>query len=67
MTIFRNHHDKYIEFSTNMSRMGLVIPEITCEMLEILRKQTQFCSVKPMSRVLSVKVQHLLTLTTWQA
>ena len=29
-----NHHKKYIEISTNMPNIGLVIPEITCEMLE---------------------------------
>ena len=29
-----NHHVKYIEISTNMPSIGLVIPEITCEMLE---------------------------------
>ena len=29
-----NHHEKYIQISTNMPSIGLVIPEITCEMLE---------------------------------
>ena len=30
-----NHHERCIEISTNMPSIGLVIPEITCEMLEI--------------------------------
>ena len=30
----RNHHEKCIQISTNMPSIGLVIPEITCEMLE---------------------------------
>ena len=30
----RNHHEKYIERSTNMPSIGLVIPEITYDMLE---------------------------------
>ena len=29
-----NHHEKCIQISTNMPSIGLVIPEITCEMLE---------------------------------
>ena len=29
-----NHHKKCIQISTNMPSIGLVIPEITCEMLE---------------------------------
>ena len=29
-----NHHEKYIEISTNMPCIALVIPEITCEMLK---------------------------------
>ena len=29
-----NHNEKCIQISTNMSSIGLVIPEITCEMLE---------------------------------
>ena len=34
MTIFWNHQEKCIQISTNMSSIGLVVPEITCEMLE---------------------------------
>ena len=30
----RNHNEKCIQISTNMPSIGLVIPEITCEMLE---------------------------------
>ena len=30
----QNHHEKCIQTSTNMPSIGLVIPEITCEMLE---------------------------------
>ena len=29
-----NHHEKCIQLSTNMPSIGVVIPEITCEMLE---------------------------------
>ena len=36
-----------------MPKIGLVIPEITCEMLEFWEK-TQFCSEKPMPRMVSV-------------
>ena len=49
-----NHHEKCIQISTNMPSFGLAFPEITCEMLN-LRKQIQFCSVKPMPSVVSVK------------
>ena len=31
-----NHNEKCIQISTNMPGIGLVIPEITCEMLEFL-------------------------------
>ena len=44
-----NHREKYIQKGTNMSDIDLVIPEITCEMLEFLRKHTTN------ARVLSVK------------
>ena len=30
-----NHHEKYIEISTNMPSIGLVILEITCEKLKL--------------------------------
>ena len=30
----RIHHDKCIQISTKMPSIGLVIPEITCEILE---------------------------------
>ena len=30
---FWNHHEKCIQMSTNMPSIGLVIPEITCQML----------------------------------
>ena len=60
----RIHHEKCIQISTNMPSIGLVIPEITCEMLRILRKQTQFCSVKPTPCVVSVKRYALLYLCT---
>ena len=29
-----NHHKKCLQISTNMPSFGLIIPEITCEMLE---------------------------------
>ena len=36
------HHEKSIQISTNMSRIGLVIPEITCEMLQFWENQHNF-------------------------
>ena len=37
-----NHHEKYIEISTNMPSIGLVIPELTCEMLEFWENKHYF-------------------------
>ena len=37
-----NHHEKCIQISTNMPSIGLVIPEITCEMLEFLENKHNF-------------------------
>ena len=34
-----NHHEKFIQISTNMPSIGLVIPEITCEMVELWRRK----------------------------
>ena len=41
-----------------MPGIGLVIPEITCEMLEFVRKPNQFRPVKPMLSVVSVNTGH---------
>ena len=38
----RNHHEKYIQISANMPSIGLVIPEITCEMLEFWENKHKF-------------------------
>ena len=51
----RNHHEKCIQISINIPSIGFVTPEIT---REILRKTTQFRSVKPMARVVSVSTNH---------
>ena len=37
-----NHNEKCIQLSTNMPSIGLVIPEITCEMLEFLENKHNF-------------------------
>ena len=51
----RNRHEKCNQISTNMPSIGLVIPEKNLWNVRILRKQTQFCSVKPMPCVVSGK------------
>ena len=38
----RNHHYKCIQISTNMPSFGLVIPEITCEILEFWENKYNF-------------------------
>ena len=40
LTIICNHHGKYIQISTNIPCIGLVIREIAVEILTNLRKQT---------------------------
>ena len=37
-----NHHEKCIQISTNMPSIGLVIAEITCEMLEFGENKHNF-------------------------
>ena len=37
-----NRHEKCIQISTNMPSIGLVIPEITCEMLEFWENKHNF-------------------------
>ena len=37
-----NHHEKCIQVSTSMLSIGLVIPEITCEMLEFGENKHNF-------------------------
>ena len=43
------HHEKYIQMSTNMPGIGLVIRKIAIEMLTTLRNQKQFCMVQLMT------------------
>ena len=50
MIIFETTHKKYIEISPNMPGIGSVIHELAVKISENLRKQIQFCSVKPMPR-----------------
>ena len=38
----RNRHNKNIQISTNIPSIGLVIPEITCEMLEFWENKHNF-------------------------
>ena len=38
----RNHHEKCTQISTSMPSIGLVIPEITCEMLDFLENKYKF-------------------------
>ena len=38
----RNHHEKCIEISTNMPSIGLIIPELICEMLEFWENKHNF-------------------------
>ena len=38
----QNPHEKCIQLSTNMPSIGLVIPEISCEMLEFLENKHNF-------------------------
>ena len=37
-----NHHEECIQISTNMSSIGLVIPEITCDILKIWENKHSF-------------------------
>ena len=37
-----NHNEKCIQISTNMPGIGLVIPEITCEMLKLWENEHDF-------------------------
>ena len=37
-----NHHEKFIQISTNMPGIGLVIPEIPCEMSEFWENKHNF-------------------------
>ena len=37
-----NHNEKCIKISTNMPGIGVVIPEITCEMLELCENKHNF-------------------------
>ena len=39
----QNQHEKCIEISTNMSSIGLEIPEIALEISEFSEKSTRFC------------------------
>ena len=51
-----NHHGKCIQISTNMPSIGLVMPEITYEILEFFEKTNTILLIKPMPRVVSVKI-----------
>ena len=42
-----NNNEKCIQSSTNMPSIGLVIPEITSEILDFLENKHNFAQLKP--------------------
>ena len=46
-----NHHEKWIRISTNKPGVGSLIREIVVNISEIMRKETQFCSVNHCPRL----------------